>query len=180
MSPILGVLAGLALAVATFLVRRRRARLRPQANTPDLRGSVLRGELFKAGQGTGNSSGSAALMDWNIDGATATLAAFSDGAVSLYFSTGGGVIGAGAHPSIRGPATQFHALLAQQGDQLTPTTLFDPLRAGEVLFWLARPTATSSSGPISLTAITDATHRLAAAHAAAQATITAIREQRGG
>jgi len=174
MSPIPSLLAGLTLAAAALIVHRRRTLGRPSATPPDLRGAVLRREFFMAGQGAETSAGSAALMDWNIDGATVTLAAFSDGAVSLYFSTGGGVIGAGA----RGPASQFHALLSQQADQLTPTTDLSLPRDGEVIFWLAQPAITSTSGPVSLAAIADANHRLAAAHIAAQATITAIREQR--
>src|SRR2546430_10376917 len=37
------------------------------------------------------------LMDWNVGGSVATLVAFDDGTVSLYLSSGGGIIGAGAH-----------------------------------------------------------------------------------
>lgn len=42
----------------------------------------------------------ALLMETGYPEAVATLVAVADGSTSLYFSNGGGVIGAGAHPSV--------------------------------------------------------------------------------
>ena len=70
------------------------------------------------------------LMDWNVGGSVATLVAFDDGTVSLYLSSGGGIIGAGAHANVARAAAPFreqaHAILSK----LSPATTF-PLPAGE-------------------------------------------------
>lgn len=42
----------------------------------------------------------ALLMETGYEQAVATLVAVADGTTSLYFSTGGGIIGAGAHESV--------------------------------------------------------------------------------
>ena len=42
----------------------------------------------------------ALLMETGYEKAVATLVAVADGTISLYFSTGGGIIGAGAHESV--------------------------------------------------------------------------------
>jgi hypothetical protein len=42
----------------------------------------------------------ALLMETGYEKAVATLVAVADGTTSLYFSTGGGIIGAGAHESV--------------------------------------------------------------------------------
>ena len=42
----------------------------------------------------------ALLMETGYDQAVATLVAVADGTTSLYFSTGGGIIGAGAHEAV--------------------------------------------------------------------------------
>ncbi len=47
------------------------------------------------------------LMETGYDSGAFTLVVLADGTVSLYFSTGGGVIGAGEHESVRQPAGSF-------------------------------------------------------------------------
>ena len=43
----------------------------------------------------------AAVMDIGLGDAVATLVGVADGSTSMYFSTGGGVIGAGQHEAVR-------------------------------------------------------------------------------
>jgi hypothetical protein len=50
----------------------------------------------------------AVLMEMPVGAATASLIAVADGATSMYFSTGGGIIGGQAHESVR---TANHTLL---------------------------------------------------------------------
>jgi len=50
------------------------------------------------------------LMELGYPQAVATLAAFADGSVSLYISTGGGVIGAGEHKPVREEAERLLSL----------------------------------------------------------------------
>jgi hypothetical protein len=49
------------------------------------------------------------VMDIGMELGTATLVAFADGSVSLYYSSGGGTIGAGEHEEVSSAA---HRLLA--------------------------------------------------------------------
>src|SRR5258708_14763878 len=49
------------------------------------------------------------LMETAYPKAVATLACFADGTTSLYFSTGGGMLGAGQHESVRAAASAFLA-----------------------------------------------------------------------
>jgi hypothetical protein len=55
------------------------------------------------------------VMDIGMDRGTATLVAFADGAVSLYYSSGGAMIGAGEHEQVRVAA---HRLLAVANSDL--------------------------------------------------------------
>lgn len=50
---------------------------------------------------------SVALMEINLGQGMATLAVLADGTTSLYLSTGGGVLGAGEHESVRQAAHVF-------------------------------------------------------------------------
>jgi hypothetical protein len=65
----------------------------------------------------------AVLMDWPVTRAIATTVAVADGTASIYFSSGGGMLGGGqGHKAIRDAA--FHALrvAAELGPQMQPTT----------------------------------------------------------
>jgi hypothetical protein len=53
----------------------------------------------------------AVLMETGYPGAVASLIAIADGTTSLYFSNGGGIIGAGQRPSVREPAMRFIQLV---------------------------------------------------------------------
>lgn len=59
----------------------------------DLKADQLGGEL-------GQAPILALLMETGYEKAVATLVAVADGTTSLYFSTGGGIIGAGAHEAV--------------------------------------------------------------------------------
>jgi hypothetical protein len=63
------------------------------------------------------------VMDIGMDRGTATLVAFADGAVSLYYSSGGGIIGAGQHEQVRSSA---HRLLAIANSDLASFSLSLP------------------------------------------------------
>lgn len=88
----------------------------------------------------------AVLMEMGLDTGTASLVVVADGTTSLYLSTGGGVIGAGEHESVRHAAkafleaTEAHLDHLQQASQaLLPETgairfharTFDSLRSAE-------------------------------------------------
>jgi hypothetical protein len=59
------------------------------------------------------------LMDMGMYQGTATLVAFADGTVSMYYSSGGGMIGAGEHENVRNTA---HRLLSIANSDLASFT----------------------------------------------------------
>jgi len=52
-----------------------------------------------------------AIMELGYAQAVASLCAFADGTVSLYISTGGGIIGAGEQPAVREQAERFLTIM---------------------------------------------------------------------
>jgi hypothetical protein len=76
------------------------------------------------------------IMDMDVSGATATLAAFATGDASFYLSSGGAVIGGFAHPEV---ANAARALVAQAGThaaRMEPAAEFPRPRRGEVRFYV--------------------------------------------
>jgi len=73
----------------------------------------------------------AALLDWGLRGASATIAVVADGTVSMYTSAGGGMIGAGQHQQIHMPAARFLKTVEAIGDSLPPATEAPLPREGE-------------------------------------------------
>src|SRR5467141_3597457 len=71
----------------------------------------------------------AGLMEMGMGDDVASLVVVADGTTSFYWSTGGGIIGAGFHEPIKGPSRAFLAALERHVDELGP----DPSKA--------RPTA---------------------------------------
>jgi hypothetical protein len=76
-------------------------RRRSDDESPDLRGRILHTD--PADLGFWGSTGRevwGAVMDMAFPGGVASLVSLEDGTTSLYTSTGGGVIGGGAHDSV--------------------------------------------------------------------------------
>lgn len=78
----------------------------------------------------------AVMMETGYPEAVATLVAVADGSVSMYFSSGGGVIGAGEHEPVRLAAESFMELAAGFAGDMQPTSE-SPLPAeGNVRFFV--------------------------------------------
>ena len=76
------------------------------------------------------------LMETAYPEAVATLVALADGTTSMYFSNGGGIIGAGEHASVRAAS---NALLSMAEDHLrafTAVTTTPVPEVGHVRFYL--------------------------------------------
>ena len=118
------------------------------------------------------------LMELGYPQATATLAVFAEGSTSLYFSSGGAVIGAGRHDAVRKTHGPFFAEaesclgeFALAGDTALPDT-------GRVRFYLRTfsGTLTAEAGEQDLAYNR---HPLSALFHAGHAVITAVRESSG-
>lgn len=99
-----------------------------------LRGQVLALRSADVGLPAGQPFG--VLMETAQERAVVTLLVIADGTTSLYFSNGGGLIGAGQHESVREAASDFLADVADAADRLEPTTACPLPARGRVRFYL--------------------------------------------
>jgi hypothetical protein len=75
------------------------------------------------------------VMETGIDSGFYTLFVLGDGTTSLYFSTGGGVIGAGEHSSVRAAAGEFLTSANLFAGAAEPTKFFPPPANGQTTFY---------------------------------------------
>jgi hypothetical protein len=76
------------------------------------------------------------LMEMGYPRGSATLVVAADKTVSLYFSSGGGVLGAGPLERVWSAAKGVLALAQQDHEALTPTTEFPLPDAGRIKFYM--------------------------------------------
>ena len=105
------MLLGAVVYIGLFLLRER-ARRNPM---PGLRSMALRLTPAQAGAEARPGEPFGVIMETSFDRGTASLVALADGSASLYFSTGGGVIGGRADAAKRCVATAATLL-----EHLTP------------------------------------------------------------
>lgn len=169
----------------TVAVRRARSHNPASGDaTMKLRRLVLTREFLESAsaQGDATTPGGAAravVMDWGLDGGTATLVAYDDDTTSLYLSSGGGVIGAGAHETVRLAARAFRDAAHAARPAFAPVATDDAFQlppANNATFYLVTNDATLRAGPIATSLLAAGAHPLAALGARAQQVITAVRE----
>jgi len=105
---------------------------------------------------------------------SATLIALADGTASMYFSTGGGVIGAGQHERPAAAAKELIRRAADFVDECMPVNTYPLPQIGETRFYLFTPTdKLAAAAPES--ALADREHPLSPLFFAAHELITQIR-----
>ncbi len=115
------------------------------------------------------------VMETGYPEAVVTLAVFGEGSTSLYFSNGGGIIGAGQHESVR----RTHPALFQEAERglsfCVPVADSAPPAVGRVRFYLRTfgGTVTAEADEQDLG---NMRHQLSRLFHAAHGTIAAIRE----
>jgi len=142
----------------------------------DLRSMALTVDLATLQTPAGEPWGGAgvAMMEIAMDGAVASIVAIADGTVSMYTSTGGGVIGAGEHAAVRAEAKRFRTVVADSRNLLSRTTEFPLPVPGEVRFQ-ARIGDGGFSGAAPESALRSGRHPLSTVYAAGQDLLTEIR-----
>jgi hypothetical protein len=120
------------------------------------------------------SGASVAMMEIGLSSGTATIVAIADGSVSMYTSTGGGVIGAGEHAAVRAAGDRFRGAAAAARADLLPTTEFPGPTPGEVRFQL-RTEDGGFTGAAPEAALAGGRHPLSELYAAGQDLVTEIR-----
>jgi hypothetical protein len=78
----------------------------------------------------------AALMETGHPGAVVTLVMVLDGTTSLYFSSGGGIIGAGAHPEVAMATRNFIQAAGESTPLMQPTKTFPLPRPSHTRFYV--------------------------------------------
>lgn len=76
------------------------------------------------------------VMDWEMGGATVTTVSYQTGEASLYFSSGGGIIGGGQHQEVNSAAKQFVSLAQTFLDKTTKKETTPLPSRDEVNFYL--------------------------------------------
>ena len=116
----------------------------------------------------------AALMELGYRDAVASLAVFADGTSSLYISTGGGVIGAGEHKTVREAADRFLSVVethVSEFERADDTPLPKP---GRVRFYV-RTFQTTLTAEADESALKVPAHKLCPVFVAGHAVITQMR-----
>jgi hypothetical protein len=76
----------------------------------------------------------AAFMEMSVSDSVASLLASAEGTSSLYFGTGGGIIGAGKHPQVRSANRRFLAALDAALDAMPAVEEFPLPAPGHIRF----------------------------------------------
>jgi hypothetical protein len=115
-----------------------------------------------------------AIMETGLPDGIATLVAIADGSVSMYFSTGAAVIGAGEHAAVRGAAERFRAVASESRHLLQRSEDFILPDAGQVRFHVRTADGTYS-GAATEALLRSGRHALASLYNTGQDLTTEVR-----
>ena len=117
------------------------------------------------------------LMETGYPEGAATLVALLDGSVSLYFSNGGGMIGAGEHAPVRRAAFKFIGVAESYVEDFSRTTEHPLPETGRVRFYILTYSGILT-GDVDENLLGEGRHKLSKLFYAGHDVITAIREVR--
>jgi hypothetical protein len=120
----------------------------------------------------------AAVMDMAVGDAVATLVGVADGSTSMYFSTGGGVIGAGQHEAVRTATERWLEACITSAEPFAP--VIDPPLPEPGTIQLILVTRVGLAHALAREEEVGPEHPLWPVYAAAQEVITQIRLVEGG
>lgn len=78
------------------------------------------------------------LMEMGMEGGVASLVVIADGTTSMYWSTGGGIIGAGFHEPVKQPSKMFLAMLERHVKEMADDDPAHPLPENGMIHLRAR------------------------------------------
>lgn len=153
----------------------------PEAVTQDLRmmALTLTPDAIGISQKTYPHEVWGVLMETGMEGgAVYTVVALADGTTSLYFSTGGGVIGAGEHASVRQASSEFIVLANSAIAAANPTASYPLPKVGQTTFYFLtlRGVKTYSAKEVDLGEMRDGLSNL---FHAGHGVIAAVRQTKG-
>lgn len=168
----LAALAALVGAIAA--VRRRRAARAGAPALMELRDRILRLGPSDFGVEPGGHEPFVAVMDIAFPGAVASVVTASTGDASVYFSTGGGVIGGIGHEAVRTAAIAFVRAAGRDAALLAPTTDLGHPSPGHVRF-LARRADGVHAATVTEEELRSGMHPLSRLYRTGQEVITQLR-----
>ena len=118
----------------------------------------------------------AAVMDWHVGSGVATLVAILEGTVSLYLSSGGGIIGAGAHADVFAVAKRFVTTMERHRNALKPTSDPPLPGSGGVRFIARTFEETLASDEVPTEELGEGQHALSPVFDVAQELIAVVRQ----
>lgn len=136
------VIIGIAVVVVIIFVavRRRRSSAAAAVAMKQLRERALTTDATDLGITPAAGVAWAAIMETGYPGAVASLVTFADGSASLYFSTGGGIIGGGAHANVNQAARAFVMQASEAMQHFKPATGHPPPNEGITQFYIRTDT----------------------------------------
>lgn len=162
-----------------FFGRKRDTEPPPAEVYAGLRQQVLRLTPDQLGDGFADAPILALLMETGYPEAVATLVAVVDGTSSLYFSNGGGLIGAGTHA----PVAEANRRWLETGQEFLPqlSAITDPPLPAEGVTQFVAVTAEGLRGAVApAEELGQGRHGLSPLFYAGQGVITQIRLTEGG
>lgn len=170
-----------ALLAAIVLILRKRKDVHQTDDEPVSPFHGLRNQILELDAGTAGVSEPTAnhgvwgvLMETGYAKATVTLVALRDGTASLYFETGGGVIGGAGHEKVRGVAMAMATLADDFVDKCVQAEVFPLPPVGDVVFYILTTNGTfTATAPVG--DLGEERHRLSPLFHAGQDVITQLR-----
>jgi hypothetical protein len=111
----------------------------PEVVFANLRRRALESTPDSLGLSVGENEPYGAVMDMGIGDSVVTLACFADGDAGLYYQTGGGMKGGGAHENVRKAAKELVGLAEKALPKLSPSNGQALPEPGRVQFFVLTP-----------------------------------------
>lgn len=172
---VIAVLAFLALAAMVFVwLRRRRRAADGREVMLGLRAQILHLDPAEVDIDVSDGRPWGVVMDSTFDHGSASLVSLADGTASIYFSSGGGVIGGQFHEQVAAAAKSFVGRAAELTGLTAPAPDEQLPAPGYTRFFLLTPGGTRMA-EASENDLAEGTHPLSPLFFAAQDVITQLR-----
>jgi hypothetical protein len=171
------VIAAVAIGVVAALLRTRSSRKKsPSEVSRGLRHQALTLAPTELGISVVGQQPFLILMEMAYPSAVASVLSTASGEASIYFSSGGGIIGGAGHESVRQAAVAFVAESAKHAANMTAASDFPYPGTGNVRFYIRTPQNVLASIEVPETQLGNGEHALSPLYFAGQNVITRLRE----
>lgn len=117
----------------------------------------------------------AGVMEFEVSGTWVALAVIADGTTSLYFGSGGGIIGSGGNPSVRKASKTFLEAMDRDSAGFKKVSAFPLPATGRVHFYALKADGVYASADVDEKRLRESGNQLLPLYAAGQDVITQMR-----